>query len=611
MRIRTKILLAGGLAGIGVGLTMAGFIVTLNAFNRFSGRSVLHGEISRNLFQLQQLTHEYLVDGSSRSYAQWVATEDVLSGLIASSILEPSAPKSAEELAFDHERFINAFANYHQAYVSGTMTPDKRTIYEDDFVLHSSGMMGDLVQMSAYDRTQFINFQNSVTILVLAVSLASIVLLFLVLPALYRSIFFPLFDLQRQVLRLRPGQFSLPFTKLRSDEIGDLRLAFQKMAGLLKETYGHLEDQVKIRTQELEMFRRAVEDASDSIIITKQNLDIVYVNKAWLNLHGYKLAEVVGQKPAMVSTRQTPPEVARDMRNAFTKGKPFFSDDIINARKDGSTYQADLRFFPILENKKPQFFVAILRDVSERKAVERMRDEFVSLATHQLKTPVTAMKWYSEMLLENKLKDIPQAISFVSEIQHVAERMNQLVNALLNVTRMESGRMSVKPVPTSLPTLVKEVLEELAPSIAEKHILVRTSVGKKLPVINVDANLIREVYRALCSNAIKYTPAGGELIIDIYVEGKSITSSISDTGIGIPLADQPNIFKKFFRAGNAVSANEDGTGLGLYLSRLIVSASDGSIAFNSTEGRGTTFTFTLPLKGSKPHVGPISISKVE
>lgn len=250
-------------------------------------------------------------------------------------------------------------------------------------------------------------------------------------------------------------------------------------------------------------------------------------------------------------------------------------------------------------DKKMQTIDGIAHDITKEVEIDRAKSEFVSLASHQLKTPLTAISWLTEALLAGDKGALNEEQRKYVENIHATDRsMMEMVNDLLNVSRIELGTLQLRPEDLDIVAFAQSVIDEQKPAADGKYIIVKFESEPDLPRMRVDLNLIRMVFQNLLSNAIKYTPAGGNVSISI-VRGTTMRDtvfiSVSDTGIGIPKDEIDKVFDKLHRAKNAQASVPDGTGLGLYVVKTIIERVKGTITLDSIEGKGTTFHVTLPV----------------
>lgn len=241
-----------------------------------------------------------------------------------------------------------------------------------------------------------------------------------------------------------------------------------------------------------------------------------------------------------------------------------------------------------------------IKTVEQLAVANRMKTEFVSIASHQLRTPLSIIKWYVEFLTkkEKQANLTEEQIGYLKIISDSNQRMIRLVNDLLDISRIETGRIQIHPEKINLVELTTNIINENQPLADKAHIQIHLKSDADIPLLFVDPKRIGMVIENLLTNAIKYISReeGGLISVEISDQDHKILFSIADNGVGIPDKDKKKIFKKFFRAGNTMKLQTSGTGLGLFIAKAVVESHRGNIWFVSKEGEGTTFYFTLPVK---------------
>jgi two-component system, OmpR family, phosphate regulon sensor histidine kinase PhoR len=252
--------------------------------------------------------------------------------------------------------------------------------------------------------------------------------------------------------------------------------------------------------------------------------------------------------------------------------------------------------------------VVVFRNVSKERAIDKSKSEFVSLASHQLRTPLSTIGWYTEMLLAGDAGKITKTQrEYLDQVYVGNQRMVDLVNALLNVSRLDLGTFIIEPEQIAISEIAKGAVAELKALTNEKNIKINEEY-EDLPEMNLDRKLTHIIFQNLLSNAVKYSPIDSEVDLSIKKKGKSVEVIVKDSGMGIPKQQQDKLFTKLFRAENAKHSDATGTGLGLYIVKQILDNSDGTIAVKSIQDKGTTFTVKLPLKGMKKKEGSKALS---
>lgn len=232
----------------------------------------------------------------------------------------------------------------------------------------------------------------------------------------------------------------------------------------------------------------------------------------------------------------------------------------------------------------------------KKENIENIQSDFVTLASHQLRTPLSAIKWYTEMLMRSE-KLSPKQIDYLREVYRSNERAINLVNDLLDVSRIQEGQIHLEFRPTKAERVIQEIIDNFDTPIKASKVSINFEIlNGPLPPVQTDSEKLKRIIINLLSNSIKYTPSPGKIRITVEKNKDHLIVTTSDTGVGIPKSDQRKIFDKFFRSANVIKLAPDGTGLGLFIAKSLVEAMGGKINFESEEGKGTKFYFTLPIK---------------
>jgi PAS domain S-box-containing protein len=362
-----------------------------------------------------------------------------------------------------------------------------------------------------------------------------------------------------------------------------------------------LEKKVRERTKDLEKVRAKdeaiLESIGEGLVATDKNGRILLVNKACEKLLDWKEGEAQGKIlskviPMTDSTGKTIPEAERlitrtlrDHSTTTTTKTSYFK------RKDGTSFPVAITVAPIFIGKELIGAVKVFRDITKEKEIEKARSEFMSIASHQLRTPLTAIRWVLSSLKREDLTE--EQAKLVKTAHETAMHMASTIRRMLMISHLEDDGME--------PEIEQVILQKELEKISRLHDAHRQRNGLELTLqcpqdlmVRTDKQLLIEILDNLLSNALKYTPRGGKVNVCIVKEGESIRIDVADTGCGIPQEEQKRIPEKFFRASNVASPVEAGTGIGLYMVYNIVRLIGGTISFVSQENKGTTFTLLFP-----------------
>ena len=426
-----------------------------------------------------------------------------------------------------------------------------------------------------YDNRDTVSELNGQLFLIIAQALLVGLLISVLLSFLLsKTMITPIERLTEGAERVAAGDFGSTIEVESTDEIGILTTTFNDMAAVLRDTLAAVENERnKLDTLFLHMTDGVVAFASDGSILTS--------NPAASQMLG---REVSFYDYDALFGEQVP----------FRKILALQRPDFLSVELTAGERILELYLAPFSDGEDGGV-MAVMHDVTAQRKNEEMRKEFVANVSHELRTPLTNVRSYAETIRDSE--DIPRSVenSFLDIIISETDRMTRIVQDLLTLSRLDSGRADMKMIRFPF----REAIESVCRAVeleAQRHghTLVR-SYGRTLPLITGDRSRIEQVMMNVLSNAIKYTPDGGTITVDAGVMGKNVWMEVSDTGIGIPAADRERIFDRFYRVDKARSRESGGTGLGLSIAREIVLCHHGTIALSDHSGPGTTVRIVLPI----------------
>ncbi len=357
-----------------------------------------------------------------------------------------------------------------------------------------------------------------------------------------------------------------------------------------------LYEQMATEKQRLDAILR---HSADGIMILKADKTIESINLAFARMTGYSTEEVVGMgHDDVVSWAYREPGMS--LSEGIAGGWPLNDYSVLYVEgklehRSGSTLSVGITYAPLFDSHgRLRNIIGNVRDITKFKEAEEAKSTFISVISHELRTPVSLMKGYASTLRREDAEwDRDTVLNGLQVIEEEADKLARLIDNLLDVTRLQAGTIKMKFSPIQIDRLAERVAERFQTQ-TDQH-TIRTSFPADLPPVYADEGRIEQVLANLLSNAIKYSPEGGQVLIAGKVVKNRLQVSVSDEGIGMPVDQQERVFERFYRVDNALSRETQGAGLGLYIVRSIVEAHGGTIWLESEPGRGTTFTFTLPL----------------
>lgn len=362
---------------------------------------------------------------------------------------------------------------------------------------------------------------------------------------------------------------------------------------------------------------------ADGIFVVNKAGEVIFFNPAAENLTGWSKSEVLGKhfSETMYFCSDEHSErnsfIKLTLENGLTEKLGFHAS---LRKKDGVIIPISDSISPIknLEGKM-QGAVIVFSDATAERKIDSAKSEFVMLASHQLRTPISTSAWFLEMLLSGEVGELNEKQKdYAQELFHSNRRMWSIVSMLLNISRIEMGTFIISPEIYEIKNVIDEILSSYRLSFEKKNLSYEVTVEENLPSINIDKKLFNIVMDNLLSNSLDYTPENGKIIVSVKKDDQNLIIDVTDNGIGIPKKDQSKIFTKLFRSDNAKEIDSDGTGIGLNMTKSVVESWNGKLGFTSPvtmrkdeKGKeypvGTSFFFSIPLSGMIKKEGSVEL----
>lgn len=401
-------------------------------------------------------------------------------------------------------------------------------------------------------------------------------------------------------------------------------LASNKQLEDIREALLNVMEDLQATKNEIEV-AKAKDDAmlasiGDGVIIVNPDAKITFMNRSAQNSLGWKNTEIMGKllldvlpvedeqgeelsekmrliSRALVADISTQKEKAHTVSPAGAAHGTYYY-----VRKDKTKFPAAITVAPVIFEKRIVGAIEVFRDITSEKEIDRAKSEFVSLASHQLRTPLGIAKWYLEVLKKDTYMTKSPKITqeYFDEIYKSNERILSLVRDLLSISRIDQGQVKNTPKSVNLITIIKATFAEMKILAESKNVRLNLKLKmRKLPMKYIDPARFQEVIENLLANAIEYSNDSGKVFVEVSTNAESVSIRIKDNGIGISVADQRNLFNKFFRSQKAVATNPEGSGLGLYVVKSYIERWGGTITVTSSEKKGSTFLVTIPITTEK------------
>jgi two-component system, OmpR family, sensor histidine kinase ResE len=428
----------------------------------------------------------------------------------------------------------------------------------------------EVVQKTTHETTKFILLVAGVAII-----LTTIFAFFL-----STRIAAPLRKMREAAFEVARGKFDTKVPILTHDEIGELATAFNQMGRQLKFNMSAL-------SQEKEQLSSILSSMADGVITFNRDGTILITNPPADRFLQYWYYEMGG---ISTDTEATPPEVM----DLFQQAVDTEAEQVGEISFQGRHWV--ILVSPLYSNRFIRGAVAVLRDMTEERQLDKMRQDFIANVSHELRTPISMLQGYSEAIVDDIAESQEEKKEMAKVIYDESLRMGRLVNELLDLARMEAGHLQLTMDDVNITSFINRIIHKFQGLAKDNEIQLYAEIENGITTISFDPDRIEQVLTNLIDNAIRHTPKGGSVKLSVTSEEKGILIRVKDSGSGIPDEDLPFVFERFYKADKARTRGRAGTGLGLAIAKNIIDAHRGHISVQSKLGHGTTFSFLVPRK---------------
>ena len=428
--------------------------------------------------------------------------------------------------------------------------------------------------------------ENSLNQVTLIITLAVVMMAVLAIVAavlISRATTRPLREITKASKRIASGELGQKIPVRTRDETGQLAQAFNEMSSNLNKLVGDIStEKTKLQT--------VLANMADGVIMADVEGKIVLANQATERLFGFREKDAIN-KPLI--------EVVHDHEADEILKLCLRTSQMQTVQFESVTSKRFIRaiVIPLIEDRLTGALL-LFQDLTELRSLQTMRRELVGNISHELRTPIAGIKAMVETLKDSAIDDKEAAMDFLTRIDSEVDHLTQIVSELTELSRIETGHAELRISPVNLNLLVEEVVAQLNPLAQRQQVTITTDLATDPPIVRADNDRIRQTLTNLVHNAIKFNHLGGKVTVSTKADRESVTVSVCDTGIGISKEDLPHVFERFYKADKA--RPRGGSGLGLAIAKHVVEAHSGNIWVESEGGKGSTFSFSLPLQaGSK------------